>query len=103
VVLFYQALQGQKTQYLTRQLVTAPGGALGDFPKFFQGVPKVVKFGFHPSKLKKQPFFSNFENPGGLGPLPMRMLAIRLVLPVWFYLIIKSNSYFVRLQHFVTS
>jgi len=68
VVLFYQALQGQKTQYLTRQLVTAPGGALGDFPKFFQGVPKVVKFGFHPSKLKKQPFFSNFENPGGPWP-----------------------------------
>jgi len=22
-----------------------PGGALGDFPKFFRGVPKVVEFG----------------------------------------------------------
>jgi len=33
------------------------GGAVGDFPKnFSRGEPKVVKFGFHPSKLKKQLF-----------------------------------------------
>jgi len=36
------------------------GGAVGDFPKiFFQGGPKVVKFVFYPSKLKKQPFLAN--------------------------------------------
>jgi len=33
------------------------GGAVGDFLKIFsKGGPKVVKFGFYPSKLKKQPF-----------------------------------------------
>jgi len=36
------------------------GGASRGFPKiFFQGGPKVVKFGFYPSKMKKQPFFAN--------------------------------------------
>jgi len=34
------------------------GRPLGIFPKFFQGGPKVVKFVFYQSKLKKQPFFS---------------------------------------------
>jgi len=39
------------------------------FPKFFARGPKVVKFGFHPSKLKKQPFFANnFKSRGGQGP-----------------------------------
>jgi len=31
----------------------------GIFPNFFQGGPKVVKFDFYPSKLKKQPFLAN--------------------------------------------
>jgi len=32
------------------------GGSVGDFPKIFsRGGPKVVKFVFYPSKLKKQP------------------------------------------------
>jgi len=36
------------------------GGAVGDLPKnFSRGGPKVVKFVFYPSKLKKQPFFAN--------------------------------------------
>ena len=42
-------------------------GPVGDFPKnFSRGGPKVVKFGFYPSKLKKQPFFANnFKIQGG--------------------------------------
>ena len=46
------------------------GGAVRDFPKIFsRGGPKVVKFGFYPSKLKKQPFFANsFKIQGGQGP-----------------------------------
>jgi len=37
--------------------IFSAGGAVGDFPKIFsRGGPKVVKFGFYPSKLKKQPF-----------------------------------------------
>jgi len=40
-------------------------GPAGDFPKIFSGGQKVVKFGFYPSKLKKQPFFaSNFKIQG---------------------------------------
>jgi len=36
------------------------GGAVGDFPEIFtRGEPKLVKFGFYPSKLKKQPFVAN--------------------------------------------
>jgi len=43
-----------------------PGGSR-DFPKFFSsGGPKVVKFGFYLSKLKKQPLFANnFKIQGG--------------------------------------
>jgi len=35
-----------------------------------KGVPKVVKFGFYPSKLKKQPVFANDFNiqEGALAP-----------------------------------
>ena len=46
------------------------GEPVGDFPKSFskRGL-KVVKFGFYPSKLKKQPFFANnFKIQGGQGP-----------------------------------
>ena len=32
------------------------GGQEGIFPNFFPGGPKVVKFVFYPSKLKKQPW-----------------------------------------------
>jgi len=48
-----------------------PGGSVGDFPKIFsRGGPKVVKFVFYPSKLKKQPFFANnFKIRGALAPL----------------------------------
>jgi len=36
---------------------------------FSSGGPKVVKFGFYPSKLKKQPSFANnFKIQGGQGP-----------------------------------
>ena len=42
------------------------GGAAGDFPIIFsRGVPKVLKFGFYPSKLKKQPFLLIISNTGG--------------------------------------
>ena len=46
------------------------GGAVRDFPKIFSGGgPKVVKFGFYPSKLKKQPFFANnLKIQGGKAP-----------------------------------
>jgi len=53
-----------------------PGGLVGDFPKFIsRGGSKVVKFGFHPSKLKKQPFFANnFKIQGWPSPpLPTPM------------------------------
>jgi len=37
----------------------------GIFPKFFQGGPKVVKFVFSRSKLRKQPLFAeNFKIQG---------------------------------------
>jgi len=46
------------------------GGPVRDIPKIFsRGGPKVVKFGFYLSKLKKQPFFAdNFTIQGGLAP-----------------------------------
>jgi len=46
------------------------GRAVGDFPQiFFREGAKVVKFGFCPSKLKKQPFFANnFKIQGGAAP-----------------------------------
>jgi len=49
-----------------------PGRASRELPKiFFQGGPKVVKFVFYPSKLKKQPFFANnFKIQGGPRPFP---------------------------------
>ena len=45
------------------------GGALGDFSKIFPGGPKVVKFAFSHSKLKKTFFAENFKIQGGPGPL----------------------------------
>jgi len=49
-----------------------PGGVqYGIFPKIFPGGPKVVKFGFYPWKLKKQPFFANnFKIQGPPCPPP---------------------------------
>ena len=43
-------------------------GPVRDFPIIFsKGEAKVMKFGFYPSKLKKQPFFANnFKIEGGL-------------------------------------
>jgi len=43
---------------------------------FFQGGPKVVKFGFHPSKLKKQPFLLIISKSRGVQgpPLPTPMV-----------------------------
>jgi len=49
------------------------GTSRGFCQNFFQGGPKVVKFGFYRSKLKKQPFLANnFKIQGGLlaAPLP---------------------------------
>jgi len=53
-------------------------GPLADFSKIFLGVPKVVKYVFSHSKLRKQPFCWNFQNPGGKAlqpPLPTPMIA----------------------------
>ena len=45
------------------------GGQKRIFSNVFPGGPKVVKFVFYPSKLKKQRFFANnFENQGRQGP-----------------------------------
>jgi len=45
------------------------GDSRGFFQNFFQGGLKVLKFGFYPSKLKKQPFFANnFKIQRGQGP-----------------------------------
>jgi len=47
------------------------GGALGDFSKIFPGGPKVVKFVFFHSKLRKQPFFAEIFKIQGKGhPCP---------------------------------
>ena len=48
------------------------GSPVGDFPKIFsRGWPKVVLFGFYPSKMKKQPFFANnFKIQGRARPFP---------------------------------
>ena len=40
------------------------GGGTRDFSNFFQGGPKVVKFVFSYSKLKKQSFLLEISNPG---------------------------------------
>jgi len=42
------------------------GGTSGFFQKFFYGGPKVVKFGYYHSKLRKQRFFWNFQIPAPL-------------------------------------
>jgi len=45
------------------------GGELGDFFKIFPGGPKVMKFVFSHSKLRKQPFFAmNFKIQLGSRP-----------------------------------
>jgi len=57
-------------QYLyawASEVFFSKGGAVGDFPNFFPGGPKVVKFGFYSSKLKKQPFLLIVSNSRG-GP-----------------------------------
>jgi len=47
------------------------GGAVGDFPKIFsRESPKVVKFGFYPSKLKIQPFLLMISKSRGDKALP---------------------------------
>jgi len=38
------------------------GGTSGFFQTFFYGGPKVVKFGFYHSKLRKQRFLLKFSN-----------------------------------------
>jgi len=38
------------------------GDTSGFFQKFFYGGPKVVKFGFNHSKLRKHPFLQKFSN-----------------------------------------
>jgi len=49
-------------------------GALGDFSKFLQGVPKVVKFVFSHLKLRKLPFLQKkFKIQGARLPLPTPM------------------------------
>jgi len=52
------------------------GEAVGDFPKIFsRGGPKVVKFGFYLSKLKRQAFLLIISKLGGCKPpLPTAML-----------------------------
>jgi len=45
------------------------GKATRGFSKIFLGVPKLVKFVFSHSKLRKQPFCWNFQNPRGPSPL----------------------------------
>jgi len=45
------------------------GSSRGFYQHFFQGGEKVVKFGFYPSKLKKQPFLPIIsKSRGSLGP-----------------------------------
>jgi len=47
------------------------GGTWGFSQNIFQGVQKVVKLGFHPSKLKKQPLLLIIsKSRGGQAPLP---------------------------------
>jgi len=47
------------------------GGSRGFSQNFFQGGPNVVKLGFYPSKLKKQPFFANtLKIQGGIPLAP---------------------------------
>jgi len=53
-----------------RRKVFFQGGPLRDFPKFFHEGPKVVKFVFSLSKLRKQPFLAEiFKIQEGQGPL----------------------------------
>jgi len=54
------------------------GGQEWIFPKFFPGEPKVVKFVFYPSKLKKQPFLPiSFQSRGARPSLPTPMRTTR--------------------------
>jgi len=58
--------------------IISRGGPIGDFPKIFsRGWPKVVKFVFYRSKLKKQPFFANdFKIQGGQGCLATALIRV---------------------------
>jgi len=48
------------------RIFSREGSDRGFSQKFFQGGPKVVKFGVYPSKLKKQQLFAkNFKIQGG--------------------------------------
>jgi len=63
------------------------GEPVGDFPKIFSRGPKVVKFGFYPSKLKKQPFLLIIsKSRGGQGPpctpLPTPMTTVVIAVPL---------------------
>jgi len=62
------------------------GGATRVFSKIFLGGPKVVKFVFSYSKLRKQPFLLKFsKSKGGQGhPLPpFRRPCVRWVYFIW--------------------
>jgi len=51
--------------------IFSKGEPVGDFPNFFfRGEPKVVKFVFYPSKMKKQPFFANNFKIQGMARSP---------------------------------
>ena len=71
------------------------GGAVRDFSKFFPGGDKVVKFGFHPSKLKKQPFLLIISESRGETPLPPPFrspcILLDIGLNLWHSLVLQSQ------------
>jgi len=55
---------GKRVQGMGAGRISSRGDSRGFSQNFFQRRPKVVKFVYYPSKLKKQPFFaSNFKTP----------------------------------------
>ena len=54
-VILHACVHGHRKEFLQ-------GGTSGFFQQFFYGGPKVVKFGFYHSKLRKQRFLLKFSN-----------------------------------------
>jgi len=68
------------------------GGSMGFSQNCFQGVKKVLKFVFYPSKSKKQPFFAN--NFKIQDPCPPSDAHVSWLQVMW------KNAFFIRKSSF---
>jgi len=79
------------------------------FSQFFPGGPKVVKFDFYPSKLKKQPFLPIISKSwGGLAPclyipVPMPVYTSDFRTPILFLSLFQHRTFNTNRKLRVTS